>query len=74
LTLPSFTQTFPQTADGFNGQQAAVLQSFLVASCARLAAVPDAELILADLIGCFFGALVNLWLGDKLGRKKTIVW
>lgn len=24
-------------------------------------------------IGCLVGALSNLWLGDKLGRRKTIV-
>lgn len=23
-------------------------------------------------IGCLFGALANLWLGDRLGRRKTI--
>jgi hypothetical protein len=27
----------------------------------------------ADLIGCFFGALLNLKLGDWLGRKWTII-
>ena len=24
-------------------------------------------------IGCLIGALSNLWIGDKLGRRKTIV-
>jgi MFS family permease len=24
-------------------------------------------------IGCLIGALSNLWIGDKLGRKRTIV-
>ena len=24
-------------------------------------------------IGCLFGALLNLWIGDRLGRRKTIV-
>jgi MFS family permease len=24
-------------------------------------------------IGCLMGALSNLWVGDKLGRRKTIV-
>ncbi len=24
-------------------------------------------------IGCLMGALSNLWLGDKLGRRKTMV-
>lgn len=23
------------------------------------------------MLGCFFGALDCIWLGDKLGRKKT---
>ena len=24
-------------------------------------------------VGCLFGALSNLWVGDKLGRRRTIV-
>lgn len=24
-------------------------------------------------IGCLIGALANLWVGDKLGRRRTIV-
>ncbi|CCM04837.1 uncharacterized protein FIBRA_07030 [Fibroporia radiculosa] len=39
------------------GDNHATLQSFLVAIYE---------------IGCLFGALSNLWLGDKLGRRKTI--
>ena len=27
----------------------------------------------AQEVGCLFGALSNLWVGDKLGRRKTIV-
>jgi hypothetical protein len=27
-----------------------------------------------DQIGCMVGALLNLYVGDKLGRKKTIAW
>jgi len=59
LTLPAFINVFPQTAAGFNGPHAATLQSFLVASY---------------LVGCFFGALVNIWLGDKIGRKKSLIY
>lgn len=33
LTLPTFIEVFPQTADGFQGREAATLQSFLVSSC-----------------------------------------
>ncbi|KAJ5110130.1 general substrate transporter [Penicillium argentinense] len=25
-------------------------------------------------LGCFFGALFAMWLGDKSGRKRTILW
>lgn len=24
-------------------------------------------------IGCFFGAIMTIWIGDRLGRKKTIL-
>jgi len=57
LTLPAFIETFPQTADGFNSNQSATLQSLLVAIYE---------------LGCMAGALSNLYVGDKLGRRHTI--
>ncbi|WRT63908.1 uncharacterized protein IL334_000834 [Kwoniella shivajii] len=57
LTLPSFQDQFPQTAGGFGGSRSATLQSFLVAIYE---------------LGCMAGALSNLYVGDKLGRRHTI--
>ncbi|WVO14659.1 hypothetical protein L204_102296 [Cryptococcus depauperatus] len=57
LTLRSFEEQFPQTAGGFEGSRTATLQSFMVAIYE---------------IGCMAGALSNLWLGDKIGRRHTI--
>lgn len=60
LTLPIFMEQFPNTAteDGFGGSaNAATLQAFMVAIYE---------------LGCLAGALSNLWVGDKLGRKHTI--
>ncbi|KAF9055072.1 general substrate transporter [Hymenopellis radicata] len=59
LTANQFEKVFPEVVTGV-GQPAnhATLQSFLVAIYE---------------IGCFFGALSNLWVGDRLGRRRTIV-
>ena len=57
LTLPSFERQFPQTADGFEGSKSSALQSLLVAIYE---------------LGCMAGALSNLWVGDRIGRRHTI--
>ncbi|WVR03675.1 hypothetical protein IAU60_000670 [Kwoniella sp. DSM 27419] len=57
LTLPSFEQTFPNTTGGFEGSRSATLQSFLVAIYE---------------LGCMMGALSNIWVGDRLGRRRTM--
>ncbi|KAK1231930.1 hypothetical protein PQX77_004949 [Marasmius sp. AFHP31] len=57
LTASQFTKVFPQTADD-GPPNHATLQSFLVAIYE---------------IGCLMGALSCLWLGDRLGRRKTMV-
>ncbi|EIW82414.1 general substrate transporter [Coniophora puteana RWD-64-598 SS2] len=59
LTANQFEATFPQVKTG-NGQPSnhATLQSFVVAIYE---------------IGCLIGALSNLWIGDRLGRRRTIV-
>ncbi|KZT03480.1 general substrate transporter [Laetiporus sulphureus 93-53] len=56
LTANQFEKVFPQVVDDGPSNHA-TLQSFIVA---------------VYEIGCLFGALSNLWLGDKLGRRKTI--
>jgi hypothetical protein len=69
LTLPSFIETFPETASGFGSAQ-----SLLVAICTSTfdSAHDDSPKLIPDLVGCMFGALLNLYVGDWLGRKKTI--
>lgn len=60
LTLPAFEKHFPNTVTeaGFQGQSnAATLQAFMVAIYE---------------LGCLAGALSNLRVGDKLGRRHTI--
>ncbi|KAL2441509.1 Sugar transporter STL1 [Exophiala dermatitidis] len=63
LTLPSFTSVFPEidtTATGLTQSQAdhrSTIQGISVASYN---------------VGCFAGAVVCIWLGDFLGRRKTI--
>ncbi|KAI0921362.1 hypothetical protein AcW1_004642 [Taiwanofungus camphoratus] len=60
LTANQFEKTFPQTIVPTDGTKSnhATLQSFIVAIYE---------------IGCLIGALANLWLGDRLGRRRTIV-
>ena len=54
----------------------ATLQSFVVAVyVCPFPLVAHQAYVAAPLqeIGCLIGALSNLWLGDRLGRRKTIV-
>ncbi|KAL5535988.1 hypothetical protein ACEPAF_4082 [Sanghuangporus sanghuang] len=57
LTANQFERVFPQVNTDSHPNHA-TLQSFVVAIYE---------------IGCLLGALSNLWVGDKLGRRKTIV-
>ncbi|KAH8111654.1 general substrate transporter [Phellopilus nigrolimitatus] len=57
LTLPRFEEVFPQVVVA-TGPNHATLQSFVVA---------------VYELGCLIGALSNLFVGDKLGRRKTII-
>ncbi|KAH9928045.1 hypothetical protein B0H21DRAFT_762792 [Amylocystis lapponica] len=58
LSANQFEKVFPQTvANGVDDANHATLQSFVVAIYE---------------IGCLFGALANLWVGDRLGRRRTI--
>lgn len=61
LTLPSFVKTFPEI-DEINASPAtkphiSLIQGISVASYN---------------LGCLFGALCTIWLGDMLGRRKMI--
>lgn len=58
LTASQFEKVFPQVVVDDAHPNHATLQSFLVAIYE---------------IGCLIGALSNLWIGDKLGRRRTIV-
>ncbi|KAI9000876.1 general substrate transporter [Trametes punicea] len=59
LTAKQFEDVFPQVVVNSNDPgNHATLQSFVVAIYE---------------IGCLIGALSNLWVGDWLGRRKTIV-
>ncbi|KAI9657657.1 MAG: hypothetical protein M1821_002833 [Bathelium mastoideum] len=61
LTLPSFTKLFPKIdvmdAPPDRKTHVAVIQGLVVG---------------AYTLGCFFGALLTIWLGDKLGRRRMI--
>jgi hypothetical protein len=76
LTLPSFEAQFPETAGGFAGSRSSTLQSLLVAICESAGDTgrsPDChELTSEDELGCMAGALSNLYVGDRLGRRHTI--
>ncbi|CAL1701462.1 unnamed protein product [Somion occarium] len=58
LSAKQFTRVFPQVIIDGDHPNHATLQSFVVAIYE---------------IGCLVGALSNLWIGDRLGRRKTIV-
>lgn len=59
--MPSFVHYFPQidTLNPPNGDAShtATIQAITVG---------------AYTLGCFFGAVATIWLGNMLGRKKTI--
>ncbi|KAI0693572.1 general substrate transporter [Cytidiella melzeri] len=59
LTAGQFEKVFPQVVvDSSEPSNHATLQSFVVA---------------VYEIGCLTGALSNLWVGDRIGRRRTIV-
>ncbi|KAG1767112.1 major facilitator superfamily domain-containing protein [Suillus occidentalis] len=57
LTAGQFEKVFPQVVVDSSHPNHATLQSFVVAIYE---------------IGCLMGALSNLWVGDHLGRRRTI--
>ncbi|KAH9867505.1 hypothetical protein IAQ61_008099 [Plenodomus lingam] len=64
LTLPSFLKYFPEIDTinppaGSSSSHAATIQAITVG---------------AYTLGCFFGAVATIWLGNILGRKRTIFY
>ncbi|KAG2108323.1 general substrate transporter [Suillus cothurnatus] len=57
LTGNQFEASFPEVVVEASHPDHATLQSFTIAIYE---------------VGCLFGALSNLWVGDKLGRRRTI--
>ncbi|KAG2067673.1 general substrate transporter [Suillus decipiens] len=57
ITGNQFEATFPEVIVEAGHPNHATLQSFTIAIYE---------------VGCLFGALSNLWVGDKLGRRRTI--
>ncbi|KAL6308270.1 general substrate transporter [Sparassis latifolia] len=58
LTAGQFDKVFPQVVVDSDHPSHATLQSFVVAIYE---------------VGCLIGALSNLWIGDRLGRRHTIM-
>lgn len=62
LSLPSFTETFPAI-------NTATTTGAIKTSNARI----QGTVVASYTLGCFVGSLNCIWLGDKLGRKRTII-
>ncbi|KAH0826914.1 general substrate transporter [Lanmaoa asiatica] len=58
ITANQFEKVFPQVVVTSNNPNAAALQSLVVAIYE---------------VGCLFGAISALWIGDWLGRRRTIM-
>jgi MFS family permease len=66
LTLPAFTSVFPQidtTDEGLRG---------LSPSQATHKTTINGITVASYNVGCFCGAIACIWIGDILGRRKTI--
>ena len=63
LTLPSFVKIFPEmdTTDKTLTKEQAAFNSKV-----------QGVVIAIYEIGCMFGALATLWVGDRYGRRKTV--
>lgn len=64
LTLPSFLKYFPEidtVNPGRTGRTASEVSNI------------QGITVGAYTLGCFFGAVATIWLGNILGRKKTIM-
>ena len=88
LTLTSFVKTFPEidttkateTAQNLNASQQthrSTIQGTLASSEGRYRGEETTDQVLgisvaAYNVGCFFGAITTIFIGDRLGRRKTI--
>jgi MFS family permease len=74
LTAGQWEKVFPQTVESTAHPNHATLQSFVVAVYVSYSASIQVlrTLRLIQEVGCLLGALSNLWIGDRLGRRKTI--
>ena len=43
-----------------------------IASCVRYMLILLGISVASYNLGCFFGALITIWIGNILGRRKTI--
>ncbi|MCJ1259265.1 hypothetical protein MMC24_007101 [Lignoscripta atroalba] len=66
LTLPSFVKTFPE----IDVTQAA--QANLTSAQTNHRSTIQGISVSSYNVGCFLGAIVTIWIGDILGRRKTI--
>lgn len=79
LTLPSFLKFFPEVntvnpPPGSSASHAATIQAIMGTSqnLRHNSIHADPSTVGAYTLGCFFGAIATIWLGNMLGRKKTI--
>jgi MFS family permease len=80
LTLPVFLKQFPQVdttnpPEGWTSTKASNVQGKYCSS-QTTAPVPNDSAagitVGGYTLGCFFGAVATIWLGNMLGRRKTI--
>ncbi|KAM7215466.1 General substrate transporter [Rhypophila decipiens] len=62
LTLPAWTETFPSIDTVNTTGEAKIANSTL-----------QGTVMAIYTLGCFFGSLSCIWVGDHLGRKRTIM-
>lgn len=69
-----FEKTFPEVIVTNEHKDHATLQSLLVAIYVRvfirILALNRYSMLFLQEIGCLIGALSNLWVGDRLGRRR----
>ncbi|EXJ95770.1 hypothetical protein A1O1_00894 [Capronia coronata CBS 617.96] len=67
LTLPAFTSVFPEIDTSANGVAG------LTPSQANHKSTIQGISVASYNVGCFVGAIICIWVGDFLGRRRTIV-
>ena len=69
LTLPSFVAQFPEIDTTVAGEKKAGIKT---QDQKNHRATTQGVAVAAYNVGCFFGAISTIWLGDRLGRRRTI--